>query len=494
MSKLNKRIKTYGLISTRLSGLSNEQLSDLLAKSEHISHFGITGKSFLLEIDDFKIFVKKIPLTDLERRPENFMSTANIFDMPFSSHIGVGGAGISSWRELLVQIMTTNWVISGECENFPLMYHWRMLPSNKPEPMTTEELADLDKKVKYWDNSPAERARLEEMRNASTHIYLFLEYIPETLFKWLNAKLLVGGSVAEEAISLIDEQLKETNKFMNSHGLLHFDVHFWNILADDDTMYLTDFGLSLYTKFDLSTDEKRLFDKYRTYDQCVSVTNFLLCIIGCIFGKDPWEIKIVDYIGDKLEELEPPIASFIKRYSEIAIIITKFFQDMQKMSKSTPYPEKQLEHLLAKNENIKHEKPFCICHATDDDIDYIQSKIIEFNRSKVAFTQDEEPIYQNYIIKNNDKIIAGINAMIYHWGILYVDVLFVDENHRNKNLGSKLLQKVENEARVMGASIVHLDTFDFQAKDFYIKHGYTIFGVMEDCPTGHNRYYFSKRL
>ena len=46
----------------------------------------------------------------------------------------------------------------------------------------------------------------------------------------------------------------------------------------------------------------------------------------------------------------------------------------------------------------------------------------------------------------------------------------------------------------MGAYLSHLDTFDFQAKDFYLKHGYEIFGTLENCPPNHNRYYLKKAL
>ncbi len=101
---------------------------------------------------------------------------------------------------------------------------------------------------------------------------------------------------------------------------------------------------------------------------------------------------------------------------------------------------------------------------------------------------------KNYVIKENDLIIAGINSCIYNWGILYIDVLFVDEQHRGNNLGSSLLAHVEADARQMGAHLVHLDTFDFQAKDFYLKHGYVVFGTLDNCPEGHKRYYLSKRL
>ena len=61
-------------------------------------------------------------------------------------------------------------------------------------------------------------------------------------------------------------------------------------------------------------------------------------------------------------------------------------------------------------------------------------------------------------------------------------------------LGSKLLAEVERTAVEAGCTLIHLDTFDFQAKDFYLRHGYEVFGVLEDCPEGHCRYYLKKKL
>ncbi len=40
--------------------------------------------------------------------------------------------------------------------------------------------------------------------------------------------------------------------------------------------------------------------------------------------------------------------------------------------------------------------------------------------------------------------------------------------------------------------LIHLDTFDFQAKDFYLKHGYDIFGILDECPQKHKRYFMKK--
>ena len=132
--------------------------------------------------------------------------------------------------------------------------------------------------------------------------------------------------------------------------------------------------------------------------------------------------------------------------------------------------------------------------SSDDESNAISDAIMHFNAEKVPFTQKETPIFINYVIKEQENIIAGINALIYHWGMLCIDELFVAETHRNKKLGSYLLHKVEEEAKLLGATLAHLDTFDFQAKDFYLKAGYEIFGVLKDCPPEHQRFYLKKIL
>jgi len=72
-------------------------------------HEGIGGKSALISIEDTPVFVKKVPLTDLEQLPQHFMSTKNLFDLPLGYQYGVGSAGFGAWRELATHVMTTNW-------------------------------------------------------------------------------------------------------------------------------------------------------------------------------------------------------------------------------------------------------------------------------------------------------------------------------------------------------------------------------------------------
>jgi GNAT superfamily N-acetyltransferase len=135
-----------------------------------------------------------------------------------------------------------------------------------------------------------------------------------------------------------------------------------------------------------------------------------------------------------------------------------------------------------------------ISECNENDLDYLNRNIIAYNASEVPFTQNIPFLQLNFKIENNNTIIAGINSILYCWGCLHIDILFVDKEHRGKGYGTILMKKVEEEAKKSGCHLIHLDTFDFQAKDFYLKQGYEIFGELINCPQNHTRYYFKKEI
>lgn len=339
-----QRIKLYSQISTSLSALSNDKLKQILADGKPM-HEGIGGKSALISINDMPVFVKKVPLTDLEQLPEHFMSTANIFDLPLSYQYGVGSAGFGAWRELATHIMTTNWTITGECINFPMMYHWRILPSG-PGDLNIDYWGDIEEHCRYWGNSNAIRKRVTDLNKASAHIALFLEYVPQNLHEWLSAQIANGDDSAETAVAFVDEHLKATNKYMHAQGLMHFDAHFKNILTDGKRLYLSDFGLALSAKFDLTPAAIEFLKQHQSYDQACASVNLSHCIITSLFGKEHWEIRLREYLAGELSNVPPAMNTIINRYAPIALLMDEFFQKLQKESKSTPYPATQLEKLL----------------------------------------------------------------------------------------------------------------------------------------------------
>lgn len=138
---------------------------------------------------------------------------------------------------------------------------------------------------------------------------------------------------------------------------------------------------------------------------------------------------------------------------------------------------------------------FTVDNCKDNDEDHICDRLVEYNLSQVPATQKIhfENINKKFL-NANGEIIAGCVARMYCWNVLYIDILWVDKNYRNQGLGSKLLEYVEDTAKKKGCYLIHLDTFDFQAKDFYLNHGYEIFGTLKDCPKGHCRYYLKKSI
>ena len=131
----------------------------------------------------------------------------------------------------------------------------------------------------------------------------------------------------------------------------------------------------------------------------------------------------------------------------------------------------------------------------DGDDGFIKDKLVEYNLSMVPATQSElfESVSKK-IVDEEGNIIAGCLAIMHCWNVVAVDILWVNEQYRGQRLGSVLLGEVEREAMEKGCHLVHLDTYDFQAKGFYEKNGYSVFGTLEDCPKGHIRYYLKKSL
>ncbi|MFI5783928.1 protein kinase family protein [Nocardia sp. NPDC051570] len=345
------RLHVHSAVSTALALHSDHALRELVDAAAPIG-VGIGGKSALLEIAGTPVFVKRIPLTDLERQPEHVRSTANLFDLPLLCHYGVGligGPGFGAWRELAVHIMTTNWVLADEREGFPLMYHWRVLPDTTPLP---EELADIDRAVAYWDSRPQVRHRIEALQDSSASIALFLECIPQNLHEWLNAQIEAGDEAADRACAMVERELAAGTAFMNSRGLLHLDAHFENILTDGQRLYFGDYGLALSCGFDLSPEEATFFDQNQSYDRSFTATYLVNWLLTALYGlwREDRETRaaMVRAIaeGKPPEGIDEEAAAVLTRHAPIAAAMSAFTRAFQQESRSTPYPDEEIRRLL----------------------------------------------------------------------------------------------------------------------------------------------------
>jgi GNAT superfamily N-acetyltransferase len=136
-----------------------------------------------------------------------------------------------------------------------------------------------------------------------------------------------------------------------------------------------------------------------------------------------------------------------------------------------------------------------ISSSTKEEKKYVLDSLVQYNNRQVPFTQED--VFEDIDLVAKDgtgKVIGGINSMFYCWKILFIDILWVDEAYRGQGIGSQLMHKIQEIASEKGCCLIHLDTFEFQAKDFYLKQGFEIYGVLEDCPPGHNRIYFKKKI
>ena len=92
-----------------------------------------------------------------------------------------------------------------------------------------------------------------------------------------------------------------------------------------------------------------------------------------------------------------------------------------------------------------------------------------------------------------EKVVGGVWAASYYGG-MFLDVLFLPEKMRGTGLGTRLMKQMEDEAVRRGCHLIWVDTFSFQARGFYEKQGFSVFGTIEDFPRGQSRYFLVKRL
>lgn len=91
------------------------------------------------------------------------------------------------------------------------------------------------------------------------------------------------------------------------------------------------------------------------------------------------------------------------------------------------------------------------------------------------------------------NIVAGLVARTW-WGGLEVQYLWVSDDHRKSGYGRQLMEKAEEEARKRGCHMAYVDTFDFQARGFYEKLGYQVYGNLGGYAKKHTRHYLAKEI
>ena len=121
----------------------------------------------------------------------------------------------------------------------------------------------------------------------------------------------------------------------------------------------------------------------------------------------------------------------------------------------------------------------------------LAGKLMQFNECQ-ARPYDFVPV-RLAIFDAQGNIRAGLLGAT-GWAWLNIDILFVEASQRHCGLGRELVQRALEIARARGCIGAMLDTFDFQARGFYEKLGFGVFGELENMPPGHRRYWMRRAI
>ena len=127
-----------------------------------------------------------------------------------------------------------------------------------------------------------------------------------------------------------------------------------------------------------------------------------------------------------------------------------------------------------------------------EDIRTVINQLVEYNNHQQIEKDEYQPLAV-LIRDDNHEIVGGLVGKT-QWGWLFISHLWVAEALRGQGYGKQLMAKAEAAAKQRGCSSAYLDTFSFQSLGFYQSLGYQIFGVLENFPPGHQRYFLKKEI
>lgn len=130
-----------------------------------------------------------------------------------------------------------------------------------------------------------------------------------------------------------------------------------------------------------------------------------------------------------------------------------------------------------------------------EDLKTLSKGIGSFNQGylpdDVGFEKDTK--FAVFAKDEQGKILGGIRANAF-WNYCIIELLWLSKDSRGLGVGTKLMNANEKFAKEHGFNYVRTETLSFQAKPFYEKLGFKVFGELPDYPKGHTTYCLIKAL
>ncbi len=128
----------------------------------------------------------------------------------------------------------------------------------------------------------------------------------------------------------------------------------------------------------------------------------------------------------------------------------------------------------------------------DDAYMPIWAPLLKFNQETVG---DAQGLPFALIVRDgtSPEVLGGLWALSL-WGSFYIGLVVTPEDARGQGLGSDMLARAEAEARARGCRQMWLDTYAFQARAFYERHGFSVFGQIDGPAPMFPRWFMQKAL
>jgi GNAT superfamily N-acetyltransferase len=137
---------------------------------------------------------------------------------------------------------------------------------------------------------------------------------------------------------------------------------------------------------------------------------------------------------------------------------------------------------------------YTIAHAANPGEAYsaIWAPLLAFNQT-VASGAEGTPFALTLRNESDTEVAGGLWGLTL-WGSFYIGLVIVPEEARGQGLGRELMRQAEIEALKQNCRHLWLDTYAFQARGFYERLGFEVFGELDGPAPVFPRYFMRKQL
>lgn len=365
MEPVEARAAAHADVAAALADMDDARLGGLVRAAQEAGSGW--GTSHAVDVAGRRVFVKRLPLTDVE--VDAGPTTRNLFGLPVHYSYGVGSAGFGAYREVAAHSTASQLVLDGITPGFPILHHQRPMPRSERGKGFRGDLAAY---VARWGGNEAIGAYIEARASAAHELWTFSEFVPDTVSNWLPLNQLRSSDMLSA--------LRAAVTALNDVGVVHFDTHFANSLTDGTTFLLADFGLALSSSFDLDDEERAFLAAHQHYDHALLVCSVGMAIAWMVFDMDDQtRTRVVNVVGARpgeqrgsmkktetalefvqavcdrsselreagLLDLDPALVDLARRYAAPTTAMGGFLDEISRPNKEARFDDAFLARLLA---------------------------------------------------------------------------------------------------------------------------------------------------